>query len=123
MTEDFEPDVLRFLELLRVKISWNILTRFKVYDDSNPSLKIVRYQTAPGPHERGLDLFAEIPPPVSGEMKVNADLIGRIFRFALAHEDSLIPFWGSRMVFYDVVDYKHERYQSFVLLFLSTDIL
>lgn len=123
MSVEFDPDVLRFLELLRLKISWNILTRFKILDDSNSSLKIVRYQTAPGPHERGLDVFAEIPPPVSGEMKVSADLIDRVFRFALTHEDVPTPFLSSRMIFYDVVDYKHESYRTFVLLFLSTDIL
>lgn len=56
-------------------------------------------------------------------MKVSADLIDRVFRFALTHEDVPTPFLSSRMIFYDVVDYKHESYRTFVLLFLSTDIL
>jgi hypothetical protein len=119
MTEPFDPDVQRFLEILRHKTGFNLLARFKIFDDDNPALKSVRYQTAPSARTSGW----EAPETISGEMKVNADLIGRIFRIALAHEDSPMPFLSSRMVFYDVVDYKHENYRAFVLLFLSTDIL
>ena len=119
MSEEFDPDVQRLLELLCYKAGFNTLARFKIFDDDNPTLKVVRYQTAPAGPTRGL----EPPTTTSGEMKVKSELIHRIFRFALAHEDSPTPFLGGRLVFYDVVDYQHENYRTFVLLFLSTEIL
>lgn len=119
MTETFDPDVQRLLELLCYKIGFNTLARFKIFDDSNPTLKVVRYQTALAGPAHGM----EPPATLSGEMTVKADLIHRIFVFALAHADSPTWFLGGRMVFYDVVDYQHEHYRTFVLLFLSTDIL
>lgn len=116
----FRDDEQRLLELLHYKIGFNALARFTVRTDENPRLRSVRYQVAsprtapddPGP-----------PWSPSGEMKVDAELMARVFAYALAHEDEPTAFNSTRMVFYDVLDRKHEGFQTFILLFLSPDIL
>jgi hypothetical protein len=120
MTEPFDPDTQRFLELLRHKIGFNALARITILMDDNPRLKTVQYRVA----SPQLPPDESMPPwSPSGELKVDDDLISRVFALALAHEDVQTPFSSTQMIFYDVLDRKHEGVKTFILLFLSPDML
>lgn len=116
----FRDDEHRLLELLRHKIGFNALARFTILKDENPRLKTLRYRVS-SPRTAPDDLDPPWSP--SGEMKVDADLMARLFAYALVHEDKPTHFSSTRMVFYDVLDRKHEGFQTFILLFLSPEIL
>ncbi len=120
MTPVLAPDAQRLIELLRYKIGFNALARITVLGNDHALLKTVRYRIAafrPAHDE------TEAPPSHSGEMQVNADLIGRIFSFALAAENVATNFFGCQMIFYEVVDHKFEGFQTFILLFLEPRML
>lgn len=120
---DLPDDLQRFLELLHYKIGHNVLARVTIAGNDNPRLRTVRYQTASTPGIRFGDDSISDATPVHGELATNADLSQRVFRFALDHEDARTPFGMVQVIFYDVLDHKHEGFQSFVVLFFSPGML
>ena len=121
MSEAFDPDVLRFLELLCFKIGIHALTRITVLEHANPDLKLVRYHRADAELES--DSGSSLSRNRLGKIVVSAKLIDSVFQLALKHEDSAIPFMHEKLAFYDAVNYQHEHRRTFVLVFMHLNML
>ncbi len=123
MSDDVDPAVMRFLELLAYKIGWNVLARITITAGGNAALKVVHYRTAPISIGHGFTSSAKAPAVISGDINVEADLIRRVFRYALANEDAPTSWHDGRLVFFDVLSYPHEDYQTFVMLVLKVQMI
>ncbi len=121
MAEAFDPDVLRFLELLCFKIGINALARITILEHANPDLKLVRYYRADAELES--DSASSPSRNRLSEIVVSAKLIDSVFQLALEHEDSVIPFMHGKLAFYDAVNYQHENRRTFVLVFMHLNML
>lgn len=119
MTDVHDPEVRRFLELLAYKIGFNALARVTVLEHANPLLRLVRYVTADAERESGSVTYRNR----LGELTASAKIIDAIFQLALKHEESNVPFLDGKLVFYDVMDYRHENRRTFVIMFLHVNMI
>jgi hypothetical protein len=93
----------RFLELLISKIQFNNVARVEFVEGDSPKTISVK---------------------VRGDQFIAAnDIARRIYNYAESHEGKLIGFSTHKIVFYDVIDFKHENRLSFVIAVYAFDLI